>query len=203
MKLNNLLKLKIGDNNLKKNIKRIICIMIIAILIVLLFVGIYMLSIKRIYPKKYSEYVEKYSIENGIDPLLVYSIIKVESNFDKSATSSSNAKGLMQLMYKTAKEISEQLDIEIVEDELYDSEKNIMLGTKYYANLLKQYNNNELLALTAYNAGIGNVNEWISNGVLNVDGSNIENVPFKETNMYVRKIESSYKVYKKIYNSEQ
>jgi len=56
-----------------------------------------------------------------------------------------------------------------------------------------------LLALTAYNAGIGNVNTWIKNGIIKSDGSDIENIPYKETNMYVRKIIRNYKMYNKIY----
>lgn len=55
------------------------------------------------------------------------------------------------------------------------------------------------LALAAYNAGSGNVKEWIRNGTLKDDGSNIENVPFKETNMY-KKNTDSYKIYKTLYN---
>ena len=74
-----------------------------------------------------------------------------------------------------------------------------MIGTKYYAELLKMYDGNMLLALTAYNAGIGNVNDWIKNGTIKKDGSDIENIPYKETNMYVRKIINNYKMYQSIY----
>ena len=55
-----------------------------------------------------------------------------------------------------------------------------------------------LLALTAYNAGIGNVNTWIKNGIIKSDGSDIENIPYKETNMYVRKVMRDWKIYKSI-----
>jgi len=51
------------------------------------------------------------------------------------------------------------------------------------------------VALAAYNAGSGNVDKWIANGTINADGSNIENIPFKETNNYVRKIMRDYKIY--------
>ena len=56
------------------------------------------------------------------------------------------------------------------------------------------------LALTAYNAGSGNVDTWVENGTLMADGSNIENIPYKETNNYVRKILRDYEIYKKLYN---
>ena len=56
-----------------------------------------------------------------------------------------------------------------------------------------------LLALTAYNAGIGNVRTWIESGIIKEDGSDIENIPYKETNMYVRKILNNYRMYTQIY----
>ena len=68
--------------------------------------------------------------------------------------------------------------------------------------LLEQYGNLEL-ALAAYNAGIGNVNNWVEQGIIQKDGSDIENVPFKETNNYVRKILRDYKIYKELYEKNK
>ena len=65
--------------------------------------------------------------------------------------------------------------------------------------MLSHYNETINLALAAYNAGIGNVDRWIKDGIIKEDGSNIENIPYKETNMYVRKILNNYTMYKKIY----
>ena len=56
-----------------------------------------------------------------------------------------------------------------------------------------------LLALAAYNAGMGNVNTWIETGVIKKDGTDIENIPFKETNNYVRKIVRDYQIYLNLY----
>lgn len=61
------------------------------------------------------------------------------------------------------------------------------------------YNDNTNLAIIAYNAGITNVNRWIIEETIRPDGSDIENVPFKETNNYIRKILRDYEIYKKIY----
>lgn len=177
----------------------IITIIVILLTIVFRFTGLYNIILKQFYPMKYSEYVEKYSKEYNVDSLLMYSIIKAESNFNETANSSSNAKGLMQLMSPTAKEIAQNLELEYEEADIYEPEKNIMFGIKYYSELLQTYNGNMLLALAAYNAGIGNVNSWIETGIIKQDGSNIENIPFKETNMYVRKIINNYRMYKKLY----
>lgn len=185
----------------KKNFIVLIAIVIILLIALLAKVfNVKTLILRQIYPKEYSEYVEKYAKEYGVDPLLIFSIIKAESNFDKEAKSSSGAKGLMQLMEATATEIANKIDEPLVEQEsLLEPEKNIMIGTKYYAELLEMYDGNMLLALTAYNAGIGNVNGWIDSGIIKKDGSDIENIPYKETNMYVRKIINNYKMYQKIY----
>lgn len=156
---------------------------------------------KKIYPKKYSEHVENYSNEYNVDPLLVYAVIKVESNFNNNVVSKSNAKGLMQLMDSTATEISGNItDEESFEsNKLFDAETNIKIGVKYLSELLEKYQGNTYVALAAYNAGIGNVDSWIEQGVIKADGSDIENIPYKETNTYVRKIIRDYEIYKKLY----
>ena len=186
-----------------KKLYKVIIVIIIAILLILAIEKIFNIKqiiLKKIYPKMYSEYVEKYAKEFNVDPLLIFSIIKAESNFNENAHSSSGAKGLMQLMEATALEIANKINEPLIEqDSLLEPEKNIMIGTKYYAELLKSYDGNMLLALTAYNAGMGNVNEWIKNGIIKQDGSDIENIPYKETNMYVRKIINNYKMYETIY----
>ena len=172
--------------------------LIIVILVAILFNAKSLLKI--IYRQDYSEYVEKYAEENSIDPLLVYAIIKAESNFDEAALSNKGAMGLMQLMDNTAKEVATN---ELIEYEsgstLYNPEKNIQIGIKYYANL-KEIFKNDNIALAAYNAGMGTVSNWINDGTIKEDGSDIENIPYKDTNMYVRKILKDYEMYKMIYS---
>lgn len=175
----------------------------IILLIILIIIGALLLNsktiLKTIYKKDYSEYVEKYSKENGIDPLLIYSIIKAESNFKTNAISSKGATGLMQLLDETANEVAKNESLEYKNQEtLYNPEQNIILGVSYYANLNQELGN-YIVALAAYNAGIGTVNNWIKQGIIKADGSDIENIPYKETNMYVRKILNNYAMYKKIY----
>lgn len=188
--------------NLKTIKKSIILILALAIILILLFgiIRIQDIVIKKIYPLKYNEYVEKYSAEYGIDSMLVYAIIKAESNFNPNTKSTSNAMGLMQLIEQTAIETAGKIGIEYTEGCLYDPETNINLGIKYYSQLLNEYDNNYMLALTAYNAGTGNVKKWIEQGIIKPDGSNIEDIPYKETNNYVRKIIRDYNIYKDLYN---
>lgn len=190
----------------RRIIKRMIILIFILAIIFVLFkiIRIQDIILKNIYPTKYLTYVEKYAEENDLDKYMIYAIIKAESNFDPNVKSQSDAIGLMQLLQETAKERSKVVGEEnITEADLYEPEMNIKLGTSYYAYLLKYYNGNNVLALTAYNAGIGNVDNWIKNGIIKSDGSDMENIPYKETNNYVRKILRDYQIYIKLYNKEQ
>ena len=154
---------------------------------------------KKIYPLKYSEYVEKYSEEYNVDPYMVYAIIKAESNFNENAKSSSSAVGLMQIMEDTAIETAKKMNLEVTQKDLFNPETNIKIGLKYFTELLDKYNNNYHLAIIAYNAGIGNVDKWLEKEIIKEDASDLENVPFKETNNYVRKILRDYDIYKELY----
>ena len=185
-----------SERNRMKKIIKALCLVVIILLIYLNIGNL----LKIAYKIEYSDYVNKYSVENNLDPFLVYAIIKAESNFNAGATSSKGACGLMQLMDNTAKEVAtiEGIDYESGTT-LYNPEKNIKIGTKYYSALKSIFKNNEV-ALAAYNAGSGNVKKWINEGIIQPDGSNIENIPFKETNIYVRKILKNYKIYKDLYS---
>lgn len=182
----------------RKCIKLIVIVFIILVLCVLFkFQNEFL---KVIYPKKFEEYVSKYALEYEVEENLIYAVIKAESNFDEDAISNKEAKGLMQLMNPTANEVAKKINIQITDENIQEPEYNIMLGTKYLSMMITKYGNIEL-ALTAYNAGSGTVDKWISDGTLKEDGSNIENIPYKETNNYVRKILRDYKIYNEIWNA--
>ena len=182
----------------RKNTKKLLInLMTIILIIILVVICANKLMIKILYKKEYSECVSKYAQMYNIDENLIYSIIKVESNFEANAVSSQNAQGLMQLMYTTAEEVARKNNIELTEENILEPDINIKLGTIYLSTLLEKYECIEV-ALAAYNAGSGNVDKWIENGIIKEDGSDIENIPFKETNNYVRKIIRDYEIYKKI-----
>lgn len=187
---------------MKRLLKFIITLLILASIIFILFkvIKIDDIIMKKLYPLKYSEYVEKYAKEYNIDKYMVYAIIKAESNFNENAKSSSNAIGLMQIMEITAIETARKMNLEVTEEDLFKPDLNINIGLKYFTYLLNQYDNNYPLAIIAYNAGMGNVDAWIKDGTIKEDGTDIENVPFKETNNYVRKILRDYEIYKGLYN---
>ena len=182
---------------MRENAKKLLISLVTIILIIIVVICINKLMIKILYKKDYSEYVSKYSQEYNVDENLIYAVIKAESNFEANAVSNKNAQGLMQLMYSTAEEVANKIEIELTLDNILNPKINIQIGTKYISTLLEKYGCIEV-ALAAYNAGIGNVDKWIENDIIKSDGSDVENIPFKETNNYVRKIIRDYKIYNEI-----
>ena len=151
----------------------------------------------KLYPRTYLDYVETASQKYNVDKYLIFSIIKNESNFNNSISSNKGAKGLMQLLETTAAEVAGNIGY-VNGIDLSNPEINIEIGTKYYSTLYKKYQNAGL-ALAAYNAGSGNVDKWIETGIISKDGTDIENIPYKETNMYVRKVLQTERIYNYIY----
>ncbi len=184
-----------------KNIKLVIAVAII--LLVIVFIFIFKDKILKImYPKTYQEIVSIYAEEYNVEENLIFAVIKAESNFDEKAVSHKDAIGLMQIMEETADDIATRYGIEIdhenIRESVADVKTNINLGTKYLSILLEKYKNKEI-AVAAYNAGIGTVDNWIEKDIIKADGSDIENIPYKETNNYVRKILRNYEIYQSIY----
>lgn len=186
---------------MNKEIKKIIILLLILIMLFGIYKGFYIENkiLIHFYPKKYEEYVYKYSKELNIDPMLTFAIIKTESNFKENIVSRSGAIGLMQLMEETAKEQAAKIGMNYNSETLYNPEDNIKLGLYYFDTLFNYFNENYILAFVAYNAGLGNTKKWINEGILKENGEGAENIPFTETNMYVRKIVRNYKIYNELY----
>ncbi|MCM3256984.1 phage tail tape measure protein [Paenibacillus lautus] len=108
------------------------------------------------YTGKYANAVNKYASDYGIDPNLIAAIIQQESTFNPNAGSSAGARGLMQLMPGTAKEMG-------VKD-ITNPADNIAGGTRYFAQMLQRYKGDVELALMAYNAGPSRIDKWIDSG---------------------------------------
>ena len=180
----------------------IIGTVIVVLIIAILFVVFKDKLLKILYPKTYSEIISVYAEEYDVEENLIYAVIKAESNFESQAVSNRDAIGLMQIVEETAIDVAKKnnidIDTENIEEEILDIDNNINIGTKYLSTLLTQYGNIEV-ALAAYNAGIGTVNNWIEKQVIQADGSDIENIPYKETNNYVRKILRDYHIYNELY----
>lgn len=151
----------------------------------------------------YDNYVQKYSKERDLDPLFVHSVIFAESGHDPNAVSERGAVGLMQIMPETGYWISKELGRDdFDETELKDPETNIDMGTWLLRYLLNECDDSERNALAAYNAGIGNVSDWLENHDYSSDGQNLDVIPFKETSEYVDRITYAYDRYRELYNED-
>ncbi len=172
------------------------------ILVLALFGTLNMKNIKQgLYPTKYSSYVEKYSNMYGVDKYLVYSVIKAESNFDETAMSDKGAVGLMQIMPETGEEYAGKIGIEgFSGNMLSEPEVNVQIGCYYLAYLMNRYSNHIPTAAAAYNAGLGNVDDWLAQE--QVHTLTVEIVPFGETRKYIEKVEGYYNKYLELYEEE-
>jgi len=136
-----------------------------------------------------------------LDPALIYAIIRQESHFATTATSTVNARGLMQLMPETALEVARGLGISIQrEEELYRPLLNLRLGTYYFAFVFHRFEGNRTAALAAYNAGPGNVDRWLSFYGEDRDRFT-ELIPLLETRTYVREVERQWWIYQALLES--
>ncbi|MCE9678822.1 transglycosylase SLT domain-containing protein [Shewanella sp. AS1] len=144
---------------------------------------------------------EQASQQAKVDIDELRAIARRESAFYPYATSSVGARGLMQLMPATAKATAKKLRLPYRgHKSLYQIDTNTLLGSAYYAQLLKEFDNNRVLATAAYNAGPRRVKLWLekSKGKLDVL-SFIESIPFTETREYVQAVLS----YRVIYQMQQ
>ena len=150
------------------------------------------------YPRAYWSIISKEASKNGIDPNLTLAIMREESLMDPRATSPVGARGLMQLMPSTAKGVAAKLNIRLPSNSaLYKPEINIKLGTYYFSKLIKDFGEAHL-AIASYNAGKRPVNRWIMQvGDAGFDEF-IEDISYKETRNYVKKVLRSYWEYSKI-----
>ncbi|MDD3594652.1 MAG: transglycosylase SLT domain-containing protein [Candidatus Gastranaerophilales bacterium] len=153
-----------------------------------------------VYPVYFGELINKYSARNSLDAYLLLALIREESYFNNLALSSSNAVGLMQLMPSTAREIALNNGFgQINEFLLFNPETNIKYGTRYLKQLRNQLDNKPMLEVCAYNGGAGSVNKWAKSLTYEDGDEFIENIPYPETQNYVKKVFRSYWNYMRIY----
>lgn len=144
------------------------------------------------YPSAYWPHVKAVAGDFGIDPLLLLSVMREESRFDRKAYSVAGAMGLMQLMPQTAKRLARSLKVDIRnKDDIYDVGTNIRLGSYYLSRLIKEFGS-QFPALAAYNAGENNVRRWLKRGRYESFDEFVEDIPYPETKKYIKRIMATY-----------
>ena len=129
------------------------------------------------YPCRYNEYVEYYAGKYDIDPLILYSFIRTESNFNPNAQSNVGARGLMQITEET-------------------------FGTYFVSYCLLRYHDDLATAAAAYHSGWGTVDNLLAQAEYSSDGETLDHYPYPQMRLYVRKITNSYQRYQDIYNEK-
>ena len=145
------------------------------------------------YPYAWRDEMREAAQRRGIDPYLVAAVVREESSYYPRATSPVGARGLMQLMPATARLMAPTGDLE-------DPGFNIELGTRFLAGLIREFNDPRL-ALAAYNAGPNRVRQWLSTRRSDDIEAFVEQIPFDETRLYVKKVVLSWDEYRRIYGS--
>jgi len=147
------------------------------------------------FPLLYRNSIEASAVRHGIDPGLIYGVVRQESAFVPDARSPVGALGLMQLMPATGVLTGRRLNLHIRGTQaLLDVDNNIQLGVGYLKDVLTRYDNHQALATAAYNAGPNRVSSWVPAGTLDADVW-VETIPFNETRDYVKNVMAFTAVY--------
>src|SRR3954451_5244451 len=151
-------------------------------------------------PLRHEDVIRQQAADKGLDPSLIAGVIYTESHF-RDQTSHAGARGLMQLTPQTARAIAQRTGgTAFTEADLATPQVNIAYGAWYLRHLLDHYGGNEVLALAAYNAGMGNVDRWVAG---HGDGKlKPADLPFPETRAYVSKVLHARQQYRRSYARE-
>jgi soluble lytic murein transglycosylase len=157
---------------------------------------------EALFPRPYWPDLKRFSVANGLDPYLVASLIRQESEFNPAAVSRANAVGLMQLLARTGKLVAHQEKLRHYNaSQLFTPAVNLQLGTRYFSGMVGEYGGSFEYALAAYNAGSDRVDEWLGQGKYRDAAEFVESIPFTETREYVQAILRNAAVYRQLYGA--
>lgn len=152
-----------------------------------------------LFPEPYWQTIKAESAKNNLDPYLVASLIRQESEFNPSVVSYANAYGLMQLLPSVGRAMAREEGMSgYVTYQLLDPDTNIRLGTRYLRKMLDRFGGVKEYALAAYNAGDNRVVDWQAAGPYQGMDEFVESIPFTQTREYVEAILRNIETYKDI-----
>ena len=159
--------------------------------------------LKVLFPVNYWPLIQRYSAERQLDPYMIAALIAQESTFTADVKSSANAYGLMQLLPSTGRRYAKALHLtkRFSIGLLTTAEANIRMGTAYFADLIKQFGDAHY-ALATYNAGPNRVARWISERPGIGRDEFIDDIPFPETQNYVKRILGTAEDYRRLYGGK-
>jgi soluble lytic murein transglycosylase len=152
-----------------------------------------------LFPQPYWSTIQAESARNGLDPYMVASLIRQESEFNPGVISHANAWGLMQLLPSVGKQMAKKAGLRhFHENDLLNPEINIKLGTIYLREMLDSFGDKPEYAFAAYNAGDNRVVDWQSAGNFKGTDEFVESIPFTETRDYVQAIVRNEMIYREL-----
>ena len=154
--------------------------------------------LKTLYPRRFIEFVEIYSQENNLSEEFVFAVIECESGFDVNAESYLGAQGLMQVMPETFFWLQEKKGETLPDESIFEPETAIKYGCYFYGMLVERFGD-ERLAVAAYHAGAGSVEEWLADEKYSPDGKILTDIPYPSTKQYVDKVMRVKNIYQKLY----
>jgi soluble lytic murein transglycosylase len=156
------------------------------------------------FPLAYWEMIQQKAQERELDPYLILALIRQESLFDPQARSPAAALGLMQLLPSTASRVAKQIGVSPPSNEqLFQPEINLVLGTQYLKDLLQRYSNDWFKAVAAYNAGEAAVDRWEKEILTDDTEEFVERIPYLETRGYVKLVMRNHRIYKRLYDQQK
>jgi soluble lytic murein transglycosylase len=151
-----------------------------------------------LFPQTYWPLVQRQARANRLDPYLVMGLIRQESAFSPRATSSADARGLMQVMPTTATSSKRPARIRSTGTRLYNPTYNVRFGCSYLRSLLKDFDGKPEMALAAYNAGDFRVRDWLKGSAFHDSSEFLEAIPIRATRIYVEAVLRDAAIYRQL-----
>jgi soluble lytic murein transglycosylase len=151
-----------------------------------------------LFPRPFRQLVERQARANRVDPYLIMGLIRQESAFNPRATSSANARGLMQILPETASRSRRSSRLRSVGRQLYNPAYNVRVGCAYLRGLLNQFDGKPELALAAYHAGDFRVKDWLARYAFSDSTEFLEAIPIPPTRAYVEAVLRDAAIYRRL-----
>jgi soluble lytic murein transglycosylase-like protein/TolA-binding protein len=159
--------------------------------------------VEMLYPVPFRESLLKHAPSRNVDPRFMLSIARQESRFQPEAKSVAAARGLMQFIPATARDVAAALKLpNFAQDDLYDADTAILLGAQYLSDLFKQFPDQPQAVAGAYNGGADNLARWIARSRSNDPDRYVPEIGFSQTKDYVYKVLTNFWTYQHLYDGQ-
>lgn len=149
-----------------------------------------------LYPRPYPATVTAAASRHGVDPAVIYAVMRQESGFHPTIASPAAAHGLMQIIEPTAKSLAAELGLAYSKDDLLTPEYNIELGSRYLSKLLQRFDGQLALAAAAYNAGPHAATRWLETAPQLPLDLFVARILYEETRTYVQRVVANWARYR-------